>query len=102
MEIKIQSLVKLCSIEFTDNPVSTLRLVQTVRTQRLGVPDLHSAANRSEILTIRHLLTCTLRVARFLGMMPHTFVHKSKNNSSVTNRGNKTAALFRLLPTHSV
>jgi len=93
--------VKFCSIEFTDNPVSTLRVVACVRTQQLGAADPHSTADcRSD--------TCILVSLRFgHGDITYDdnavqFCTQKKQTVSVPNpEGHTAAALLRVLPTYS-
>jgi hypothetical protein len=100
--------VKFCSFEFTDNPVSTLRVVACVRTQPLGVADPQSTANRSDI--IGRSDTWWLVSSRFshgdvtCGDIPVydavQICTQKEQTASVSNpEGHKTAALFFVLPT---
>jgi hypothetical protein len=109
--IQRQGLVKFCSIEFTDNPVSTLRVVAGVRAQPLGAADPHSTANRSDITGRSD--NCWLVSLRFghgdvtCGDLPkydavQICTHKKQNASVPNAESHKTAALLRVLPTYSV
>lgn len=80
MESDDGGLVKFCSIEFTDNPACTLRVVACVRMQPLGAVDPQSTA-KLDGLTLAGLCRCvlatvTLHVAIFRGMTPYRFVHR--------------------------
>jgi hypothetical protein len=103
--------VELCSIEFTDNPVSSLRAVACIRTQPLGAADPHNTANRSDItgrsdtyslISLRFgqgEVTC----GELLRYDPVQICTQKEQTASVPNpEGHKIAALFCVSPTYSV